>query len=105
MVEIAKAMGWKYVSTVAAEGEYGEKGIASFVALAKREGICIAVSTKIKRAATKHQFDAIVDALASKPKARAVVLFVDEDRTRYRIRLNPLLTKLYINSLPTVPLS
>ena len=46
MIEIAKQMGWKYVSTVAAEGEYGEKGIASFVALAKRQGICIAVSTK-----------------------------------------------------------
>ena len=46
MIEIAKQMGWKYVSTVAAEGEYGEKGIASFVALAKTQGICIAVSTK-----------------------------------------------------------
>ena len=46
MIEIAKQMGWKYVSTVAAEGEYGEKGIASFVALAKGQGICIAVSTK-----------------------------------------------------------
>ena len=46
MIEIAKRMGWKYVSTVAAEGEYGEKGIASFVALAKTQGICIAVSTK-----------------------------------------------------------
>ena len=48
MIEIAKQMGWKYVSTVAAEGEYGEKGIASFVALAKRQGICIAVSTKAR---------------------------------------------------------
>ena len=46
MIEIAKQMGWKYVSTVAAEGEYGEKGIASFVALARGQGICIAVSTK-----------------------------------------------------------
>ena len=38
-----------YVSTVAAEGEYGEKGIASFVGLAKKHGICIAVSLKISR--------------------------------------------------------
>ena len=25
MVEIVKALGWKYVSTVAVEGDYGEK--------------------------------------------------------------------------------
>lgn len=37
---------------------------------------------KIKRAAKQTEFDSIVDMLASKPKARAVVLFVDEDRTR-----------------------
>ena len=49
MVEIALAMGWRYVSTVAAEGEYGEKGIASFVALASKAGICVAVRTKISR--------------------------------------------------------
>ena len=49
MVEIAKMMDWTYVSTVAAEGEYGEKGIASFVGLAKKHGICIAVSLKISR--------------------------------------------------------
>jgi len=48
MVEIAKAMGWTYVSTVAAEGEYGEKGIASFISLAKEAGICVAVSTKVR---------------------------------------------------------
>ena len=39
-------------------------------------------SLKIKRAAKQTEFDSIVDMLASKPKARAVVLFVDEDRTR-----------------------
>jgi len=82
MVEIAKAMGWTYVSTVAAEGEYGEKGIASFAALAKKAGICVAVSTKIKRNARREDFDRIVDQLSAKPKARTVVLFVDEDRTR-----------------------
>ncbi len=70
------------MSTVAAEGEYGEKGIASFVSLAKRAGICVAVSTKIRRNALRGDFDKIVDQLLDKPKARAVVLFVDEDRTR-----------------------
>ncbi len=70
------------MSTVAAEGEYGEKGIASFVSLAKSAGICVAVRAKIGRNAQRDEFDAIVDQLSSKPKARAVVLFVDEDRVR-----------------------
>lgn len=82
MVEIAKVMGWTYVSTVAAQGEYGEKGIASFIALAKKEGICVAINLKINRNSQRDDFDQIVDQLSSKPKARAVVLFVDEDRTR-----------------------
>ena len=82
MVEIAKVMGWTYVSTVAAQGEYGEKGIASFKELARREGICVAVSTKIARNAEREDFDEVVAKLMSRPKARAVVLFVDEDRTR-----------------------
>ena len=34
------------------------------------------------RAAKRHDFDRIVEQLATKRKARAVVLFVDEDRTR-----------------------
>jgi hypothetical protein len=54
MVEIAKIMDWTYVSTVAAEGEYGEKGIASFVGLAKKHGICVAVSLKISRWVRKN---------------------------------------------------
>ncbi len=70
------------MSTVAAEGEYGEKGIASFAALARDAGICVAVRTKIRRNARSADFDAIVGQLVKKPKARAVVLFVDEDRTR-----------------------
>jgi hypothetical protein len=54
MVEIAKMMDWTYVSTVAAEGEYGEKGIASFVGMAKKHGICVAVSLKIRSDSSKE---------------------------------------------------
>ena len=34
------------------------------------------------RSANREEFDKIVDQLSAKPKARAVVLFVDEDGTR-----------------------
>ncbi|KAK9889155.1 hypothetical protein WA026_004429 [Henosepilachna vigintioctopunctata] len=81
MVEIVKELGWKYVSTVAVEGDYGERGIASFVSHSSEANICIAVREKIQRNSKTEDFDRIIERLLQKP-ARAVVLFVDEDNTR-----------------------
>ncbi|XP_059488635.1 metabotropic glutamate receptor 8-like isoform X2 [Neocloeon triangulifer] len=82
MVEMVRELGWKYVSTVAVEGDYGEKGIASFIELATSSGICIAVSEKILRNAQTEDFDKIVERLVQKANARGVIMFVDEDNTR-----------------------
>ncbi|KAL7288728.1 hypothetical protein TKK_0017453 [Trichogramma kaykai] len=82
MVEVIHRLGWKYVSTVAVEGDYGEKGIASFVALSAEYNICVAVSEKIMRNAKPEDFERIVEHLSSKRNARGVVLFVDEDNIR-----------------------
>ncbi|XP_014206489.1 metabotropic glutamate receptor 7-like [Copidosoma floridanum] len=82
MVEVVHRLGWKYVSTVAVEGDYGEKGIASFVSLAADYNICVAVSEKIMRNAKPEDFERIVEHLDSKRNARVVVLFVDEDNIR-----------------------
>ncbi|KAJ1110586.1 hypothetical protein NDU88_007936 [Pleurodeles waltl] len=38
MVDIVKALGWNYVSAVASEGSYGEKGVESFVQIAREAG-------------------------------------------------------------------
>lgn len=38
MVDIVKAMGWNYVSTVASEGSYGEKGVDAFMQLSREAG-------------------------------------------------------------------
>ncbi|XP_023290502.1 metabotropic glutamate receptor 7 [Orussus abietinus] len=82
MVEVIHLLGWKYVSTVAVEGDYGEKGIASFIALSMEYNICVAVSEKILRNARAEDFDRIVERLSTKHNARVVVLFVDEDNIR-----------------------
>lgn len=82
MVEVVNKLGWSWVSTVAVEGDYGEKGIASFSEIAEKRGICIAVSEKITRNARTEDFDRIIGHLTEKPNARAVVLFVDEDNSR-----------------------
>ncbi|XP_065350296.1 metabotropic glutamate receptor 3-like isoform X1 [Cloeon dipterum] len=82
MVEVVRELGWKYVSTVAVEGDYGEKGIQSFIEIAASSGICIAVSEKILRNAKTEDFDKIVERLVQKANARGVIMFVDEDNTR-----------------------
>ena len=38
MVDIVKAMGWNYVSTLASEGSYGEKGVDAFMQLSRESG-------------------------------------------------------------------
>ena len=38
MVDIVKAMGWNYVSTLASEGSYGEKGVDAFMQLSREAG-------------------------------------------------------------------
>ncbi|CAL8383309.1 unnamed protein product [Boreogadus saida] len=35
MVDIVKTMGWNYVSTLASEGSYGEKGVDAFMQLSR----------------------------------------------------------------------
>ncbi|XP_047741499.1 metabotropic glutamate receptor 8, partial [Hyalella azteca] len=83
MVEIVGALGWEYVSTLSVEGGYGEKGIASFISLAEKAGICVAVSETILRTMSRpEEFDALIQRLLMKPEARAVVMFVDEDNIR-----------------------
>lgn len=38
MVDIVKVMGWNYVSAVASEGNYGEKGVEAFMQLSREAG-------------------------------------------------------------------
>ncbi|XP_053324565.1 metabotropic glutamate receptor 7 [Spea bombifrons] len=80
MVDIVKALGWSYVSTLASEGSYGEKGVESFMQISREEGgLCIAQSLKIPHNSRPNDFDKIVKQLLETPQARAVVVFANED--------------------------
>ncbi|XP_078679462.1 metabotropic glutamate receptor 8-like [Branchiostoma floridae x Branchiostoma belcheri] len=82
MVDLAKELGWTYVSTVASEGNYGENGVETFAARARQNGVCIAASEKIDRHASDETFEDIIEYLGKTPKARAVIVFADEDDLR-----------------------
>ncbi|KAM9444519.1 metabotropic glutamate receptor 7 [Clarias gariepinus] len=81
MVDIVKAMGWNYVSTIASEGSYGEKGVEAFMQISREAGgICIAQSLKIPHDRKQADFDKIIRTLLDTHQARAVIMFAyDED--------------------------
>ncbi|XP_051550395.1 metabotropic glutamate receptor 7-like isoform X3 [Myxocyprinus asiaticus] len=81
MVDIVKAMGWNYVSTVASEGSYGEKGVEAFMQISREAGgICIAQSLKIPHDHKQADFDKIIWQLLETRHSRAVIIFAyDED--------------------------
>nr|DBA18455.1 TPA: hypothetical protein GDO54_016698 [Pyxicephalus adspersus] len=80
MVDIVKAMGWNYVSTLASEGSYGEKGVESFMQISREEGgLCIAQSLKIPNDRKPGDYDKLVRQLLETPQARAVVVFAVDD--------------------------
>nr|XP_060622283.1 metabotropic glutamate receptor 7 isoform X3 [Anolis sagrei ordinatus] len=83
MVDIVRALRWNYVSTLASEGSYGEKGVESFIQLSRESGdLCIAQSLKIPqdRKDKTFEFDKIIKLLLDTPGARAIIVFAyDED--------------------------
>uniref|UniRef100_A0A8C2PXS8 Glutamate receptor, metabotropic 6a n=1 Tax=Cyprinus carpio TaxID=7962 RepID=A0A8C2PXS8_CYPCA len=80
MVDIVKALGWNYVSTLASEGNYGESGVDAFVQISREAGgLCIAQSLKIPREPKPGEFDKIIKRLMETPNARGVIIFAHED--------------------------
>ncbi|XP_038867486.1 glutamate receptor, metabotropic 6a [Salvelinus namaycush] len=80
MVDIVKAMGWNYVSTLASEGSYGESGVDSFQQISREAGgLCIAQSLKIPREPKPGEFDKIIRRLMETSNARGVIIFANED--------------------------
>ncbi|XP_073674653.1 glutamate receptor, metabotropic 6a [Garra rufa] len=80
MVDIVKAMGWNYVSTLASEGNYGESGVDAFIQISREAGgLCIAQSMKIPREPKPGEFDKIIKRLMETPNARGVIIFAHED--------------------------
>ncbi|XP_043933502.1 metabotropic glutamate receptor 7 [Protopterus annectens] len=83
MVDIVKALGWNFVSTIASEGSYGEKGAEAFAQLSKEAGgVCISQSLKIPHEPQHGDFDEIISKLREAPNVRAVIVFANEDDIR-----------------------
>ncbi|KAJ1095630.1 hypothetical protein NDU88_000789 [Pleurodeles waltl] len=80
MVDIVKALGWNYVSTLASEGNYGESGVEAFVQISRESGgVCIAQSIKIPREPRPGEFDKVIKRLLETSNARGIIIFANED--------------------------
>lgn len=63
-------------------GNYGQRGIESFIKLADDAGVCIAKSAKIARGATDEEHTEIIKTLMKKQRARVVICFCDGETVR-----------------------
>ncbi|CAH4028607.1 unnamed protein product [Pieris brassicae] len=78
MVEIVKILGWRYVSIIYEESNYGIKAFEELETLLARNDICIAVKERLAKdsgAADEKGYDDIVERLLSRPRARGVIVF------------------------------
>uniref|UniRef100_A0A2R9BEN6 Glutamate metabotropic receptor 6 n=1 Tax=Pan paniscus TaxID=9597 RepID=A0A2R9BEN6_PANPA len=83
MVDIVRALGWNYVSTLASEGNYGESGVEAFVQISREAGgVCIAQSIKIPREPKPGEFSKVIRRLMETPNARGIIIFANEDDIR-----------------------
>nr|XP_035146690.2 metabotropic glutamate receptor 6 isoform X3 [Callithrix jacchus] len=83
MVDIVRALGWNYVSTLASEGNYGESGVEAFVQISREAGgVCIAQSIKIPREPKPGEFNKLIRRLMETPNARGIIIFANEDDIR-----------------------
>ncbi|XP_003461681.2 metabotropic glutamate receptor 6 [Cavia porcellus] len=83
MVDIVRALGWNYVSTLASEGNYGESGVEAFVQISREAGgVCIAQSIKIPREPRPGEFNKVIKRLMETPNARGIIIFANEDDIR-----------------------
>uniref|UniRef100_A0A669CKF0 Glutamate metabotropic receptor 7 n=1 Tax=Oreochromis niloticus TaxID=8128 RepID=A0A669CKF0_ORENI len=83
MVDIILALNWTYVSTIASEGSYGEKGVEAFTQLSKEAGgICIAQSVKIPHNPKLEDYDKTIQQLLETQHSRAVIIFASEEDIR-----------------------
>ncbi|XP_052337862.1 metabotropic glutamate receptor 7-like isoform X4 [Oncorhynchus keta] len=83
MVDIIRALDWTYVSTVASEGSYGEKGVEAFQQISKEAGgICIAQSLKIPHNPKLEDYDEAIQQLLETPHSRGVIIFASEEDVR-----------------------
>ncbi|XP_057203615.1 extracellular calcium-sensing receptor [Triplophysa rosa] len=65
LAQLVKHFGWTWVGSVRSDNDYGNNGMATFVEVAEREGVCIEYSEAILRTNSKEKIAKVVEVIKS----------------------------------------
>ncbi|XP_051953212.1 extracellular calcium-sensing receptor [Xyrauchen texanus] len=75
LAQLVKHFGWTWVGAVRSDNDYGNNGMATFVEVAEREGVCIEYSEAILRTNSKEKIANVVEVM-KKGTANVIVAFL-----------------------------
>ncbi|XP_048027266.1 extracellular calcium-sensing receptor-like [Megalobrama amblycephala] len=75
LAQLVKHFGWTWVGAVRSDNEYGNNGMATFVEVAEREGVCIEYSEAISRTNSKEKTAKVVEVI-KRGTAKVLVAFL-----------------------------
>ncbi|KAG7333491.1 hypothetical protein KOW79_003626 [Hemibagrus wyckioides] len=76
LAKLVKHFGWTWVGAVRSRSDYGNNGMAAFLEVAEKEGVCIEYSVAIDRTDPIQKFLNVVD-IIKKSTSNVIVAFAD----------------------------
>ncbi|XP_032368022.1 vomeronasal type-2 receptor 1-like [Etheostoma spectabile] len=81
LAKLVKHFGWTWIGAVRSDSDYGNNGMASFLAAAHREGICVEYSESFYRTHPRSRFQRVADVIR-RSTATVVVTFASSGDLR-----------------------
>ncbi|XP_026144010.1 olfactory receptor CH1 [Carassius auratus] len=75
LAQLVKHFGWTWIGAVRSDNDYGNNGMATFVEVAEREGVCIEYSEAMSRTNSKEKIAKVVEVI-KKGTAKVLVAFL-----------------------------
>uniref|UniRef100_A0A8C5NEW2 Extracellular calcium-sensing receptor-like n=1 Tax=Gouania willdenowi TaxID=441366 RepID=A0A8C5NEW2_GOUWI len=75
LAKLVKHFGWTWVGAIRSDNDYGNNGMATFIAAARQEGVCVEYSEAISRTYSSEQVERVVSVI-SKGSAKVLIAFL-----------------------------